>query len=173
MAGAARKYGFTLRGEDIDFAGNVDQRTAKSILDFVLGGESTRLPAAPAPGAEAQRPGTVLTRLSLREYLNVHTAKRIPEKITAIGEYLTTNGAADFSKDEVLAQFRIAREAMPGNFNRDFNWAIATGWIAEDGQNPGRFYVTQSGKQAVEGNFSGDLTKNSGIRAVRRKRRRS
>ncbi|MGB7101895.1 MAG: hypothetical protein WBD95_24405, partial [Xanthobacteraceae bacterium] len=89
-----------------------------------------------------------------------------------IAEYLTAGGATDFSKDDVLTQFRIAREAMPGNFRRDFSWAISTGWIAEDPHDPNRFYITQSGKRAVEGNFSKEVTKNSGFRSVRRRRRR-
>lgn len=172
MTGQKRGYIFTLKGEGIDFAGDITHVTARSILDLILGnglsGPSDRVLIR----SEAT-PAKNLPRKSLREFLNEHGAKRIPEKIVAIGEYLTTNGATDFSKDEVLMQFRIAREAMPGNFPRDFSWAIATGWIAEDANNPARFYVTHSGKQAVERSFSGEVTKNSGFRTVRRKRRRS
>jgi hypothetical protein len=164
-------YAFTLKGNEIDFVGNVDQATARSLLNIVLGAKAG---ASPMPGTERAGSGTNdPPHTSLREFLNAHDAKRIPEKIAAIGEFLTRNGAADFSKDDVLKQFRVAREAMPANFHRDINWAIATGWIAEDAQNAGRFYVTQSGKKAVDGKFSGEVTKNSGFRSVRRKRRRS
>ena len=171
MTSGKRVYAFTLKGEGIDFAGSVDQPTARSLLDVALGGKplsSFELPKSESSTSKAGSPP-----ISLREFMNAHSAKRIPEKIVAIGEFLTRKGTADFSKDDVLAHFRIAREAMPGNFRRDFNWAIATGWVAEDSQNPGRFYVTQSGKQAVDGKFSDDVTKNSGFRSVRRKRRRS
>jgi hypothetical protein len=168
MSGGKRSYAFTLKGDGIDFAGAVDQFTARSLLNVVLGAKSSSSHELPGVGREQ---GTASNPpISLREFLDGHGAKRIPEKIVVIGEYLTTNGAVDFTKDDVLSHFRIAREAMPGNFPRDFNWAIATGWVAEDVKNPGRFYVTQSGKQAVDGNFSREVTKNSRFRSVRRKR---
>ena len=170
MPSGKRGYDFTLKGEGIDFVGAVDQATARSLLNVVLGSKS--ISTVPSK-TEHEKSRAVRPPISLREFLNAHGAKRIPEKIVAIGEYLTASGAADFSKDDVLTQFRMAREPMPGNFRRDFAWAIATAWIAEDVQNPGRFYVTQSGKQAVDESFSGEVTKNSGFRSVRRKRRRS
>lgn len=172
MAGQKRSYVFTLKGEGIDFAGDVTQVVARSLLDVILKGGPTVSTDKLSLGDGAS-PSNNLPRKSLREFLNDHAAKRIPEKIVAIGEYLTANGAADFSKDEILTQFRIAREAMPGNFRRDFSWASATGWIAEDIADRNRFYVTQSGKLAVESNFSDEATRNSGFRSVRRKRRRS
>ncbi len=162
-------YAFTLKGDGIDFAGHVNRSTARSLLDVVLGRTSN-----PPRDPQAVK-GQIrdVPKQSVREFLNDHGAKRIPEKIAAIGEYITAHGATDFSKDEVLTQFRVAREVMPANFRRDFSWAIATGWIAEDPDHPGRFYITQSGKQAVGGSFSSDVTKNSGFRSVRRRRRRS
>jgi len=171
MAGQKRGYAFTLKGEGIDFSGDVTQVVARSLLDVILRSGSTDQSDKSIGGGATST--NDLPRKSLREFLNDHRATRIPEKIVSIGEYLTANGAADFSKDEVLTQFRTAREAMPGNFRRDFSWAIATGWIAEDMANHNRFYVTQSGKQAVDSNFSNETTKNSGFRSVRRKRRRS
>jgi hypothetical protein len=171
---AERKLGyvFTLKGEGIDFTGAVDQPIARSLLDVVLASGNSSPPTNRRTDNETARVKNP-PRQSLREFLSEHGTKRIPEKIVAIGEYLTTNGAADFSKNDVLTQFRIAREAMPGNFGRDFNWAIATGWIAEDAGTPGRFYVTKSGEQAVDRNFSSEVTKNSRFRSVRRKRRRT
>ena len=72
-----------------------------------------------------------------------------------IGEYLIRNGTADFSKDEVLAQFRIAREVMPGNFRRDFSWAIATGWIAEDCPQSGSLLCNAVGQTGGRRKFFG------------------
>jgi hypothetical protein len=172
MAERTGGYAFTLKGEGINFVGDVTQVIARTLLDVILKGGSPD-PSDKLSNRDGATSANSLPRKSLREFLNDHEAKRIPEKIVTIGEYLTVNGAADFSKDEVLTQFRIAREAMPGNFRRDFSWAVATGWIAEDIAHHNRFYVTQSGKQAVSGNFSDEITKHSGFRSVRRKRRRS
>ena len=165
-------FAFTLKGEGIDFKGDVNQATARALLNVALGGDASSTTGLHNARGEKVS-SSKLPPTSLREFLNAREAKRIPEKIVAIAEYLTANGAADFSKDDVLTQFRVAREAMPGNFHRDFSWAIAAGWISEDSKNPGRFYTTQSGKNAVEKNFSREITKNSGVRSVRRKRRRS
>jgi hypothetical protein len=172
MADRKRGYAFTLKGDGMDFSREVDEPTARSLLNLALGGGVPASLAAAkggsgSPGASTQAP------TSLREFLNNHHAKRIPEKIVTIGEYLTSNGAADFSKDDVLTQFRVARELMPGNFRRDIIWTIANGWIAEDVKNSGRFYVTQAGKRAVEEKFSKEIKKKSGFRSVRRNRRRS
>lgn len=167
MKGRDEEYAFTLKGAGIDFAGRVNQARARSMLDIAIG-----VKPAPIGKAEAEKPGYSLPSESPREFLNSSGAKRLPEKIVAIGEFLSARGEADFSKDEVLREFRLAREAMPGNFSRDLRWAIATGWIAQDSEDPKRFYVTQSGKDALEAKFSGETTKNSGFRSLRRKRRR-
>jgi len=170
------RYDFTLKGDDINFAGSVGTAVARSMLDLAMGVRTPSTSESESDGVGKREKGREVVgapEMSVREFLNAHNARRIPEKIAAIGEYLNSGGTEDFSRDDVLAQFRIAREAMPGNFRRDFNWAIATGWIAEDPKTLARFYVTQSGKQAVDANFSGEITKNSGFRTVRGKRRRA
>ena len=125
---AKRSYAFTLKGEGIDFTGHVSHGIARSLLDIVLGSEAHD---PRSDGPTAKRQANDPPKMSVREFLNDHGAQRIPEKIATIAEYLTAGGATDFSKDDVLTQFQIAREAMPGNFRRDFSWAISTGWIAE------------------------------------------
>ena len=114
---------------------------------------------------------TSLPQGSLREFLDYVTATRNPEKIVAIAEYLSARESkADVSKDEVLAQFRVARELVPANFSRDFAWALSIGWIAEDAHNMGRFYVTKTGKAAIQERFSREIKKKSGIKPARRRR---
>jgi hypothetical protein len=169
MVGEERLYAFSLKGAGMNFAREVDEPTARALLHIALGGpaavqdEQTK----PASNRREQKSGSQ----SVREFLNEHQAKRNPEKIAAVGEYLASTGVSSFSKDDLLSQFRIARESMPRNFRRDLTWTVATGWIAEDPQNPGNFYVTQTGKNAVEGNFSAEIKKKSGFRSVRRRRR--
>ena len=169
MATKERLYAFSLKGTGMNFARQVDESTARALMHIALGG------SAPAEDESAKsqpsRPTQVSGTRSVREFLNEHQAKRNPEKIAAVGEYLMSIGVSNFSKDDLLSQFRTARETMPRNFGRDLAWAIATGWIAEDPQSPGSFYVTQSGKLAVEANFSAEIKKKSGFRSVRGRRR--
>ena len=112
--------------------------------------------------------------MSLREHLTATEAKRNPDKILAIADYLERiEGLHGFSKDDIKARFRTAGESPPGNFPRDFSWTVSNGWIAEDAQTKGQFYVTRTGQSAVEAGFSDDVTKTSKLRSSRRRRNRS
>lgn len=134
-----------------------------SIQNEVKGGQKKReTPAAPGGGQ----------RMSLREFMDATNAQRNPDKITAIGQYLIEHeGAEDFTRESVKAQFRIARETAPKNFPRDFNLAAASGWIAEDTKKPGHFYVTKTGRDAIEGKFATEIRRAGPQSSNRRKRR--
>jgi hypothetical protein len=111
--------------------------------------------------------------MSLREFLTDADAKRMPDKIVTIGEYLMSQaGQEDFSGDDVRDRFRAAGEVAPANFSRDFKWTISNGWVAEDPKNPGRYYVTQTGRAAIQAKFSDEVKKKSGFKPVGRRRRR-
>jgi hypothetical protein len=166
-------YRFTLKGKGLDFENEVGLPVARQLLNVAMGGapaSSTR-PAAHEGGFEAAESIQSPLQHSLREFLDYVEAKRNPEKIVAIGEYLAVHERrADFSKDDVLGQFRVAREAVPGNFPRDFTWALSIGWIAEDAHNRGRFYVTKSGKAAIQERFPKAIKKKSVMKSARRRR---
>src|SRR5712691_8139358 len=160
MADAAKtSYSLTLKGEGISVSRDVDQSIARAIVELVLGGGIQ--PTIPASKA-GERSSTThvnahLARLSLREFLDQAEPKRNPDKIVAIGEYIIQHDKqADFTRDDLKARFRNAGEPVPGNFPRDFIWAISNGWVAEDAHNPRHYYVTQKGKTAIAEKFSSE-----------------
>lgn len=104
--------------------------------------------------------GVQTRRTSLREFLDDHEATRNPDKITAIGAYVEqVEGKDGFTKEDVRLKFRSAGEAPPGNFGRDFTWAVQSGWIAEDPQHADTFFVTKKGRAAIDAKFSKDVQK--------------
>jgi hypothetical protein len=176
MTDAAKtSYSLTLKGEGISVSRDVDQSVARAIMELVLGGvEPPRLGTMTNERASSSPANTQLTRLSLREFLDQAEPKRNPDKIVAIGEYIIQHDKQpEFTRDDVKARFRNAGEPVPANFPRDFNWAISTGWIAEDAHNAGQHYVTQKGRTAIAEKFSGEIKKKSGFKPGGRRRRRS
>lgn len=159
-------YRFILQGEGIDVDRQVNQAIARHLLNVALAeGDAEPIPAV---SSVVPRAGD---RKSLREFLDEVRAQRNPEKIVAIGDYLdVSEKLPDFSREDIRGKFRAAGEAPPGNFGRDFAWAISNGWIAEDVQNKGRFYVTKTGKEAVGAKFSAEIKQKSMIKPQRRKR---
>lgn len=168
-------YSLNLKGDGLSISRDVDQATARAIVDLVLGDAATptvRQKIVQDGGARiglGASPGSA--RLSLREFLDVAEAKRNPDKIVTIGEYIITHERqVDFTREDVKARFRNAGEAAPANYARDFNWTISNGWIAEDPNNRDRYYVTQKGKAALGQKFSLDIKRKSGIRLSNRRR---
>src|SRR5690606_38433132 len=87
-------------------------------------------------------------------------AKRNPDKILAIAAFLReATGAEDFSADEIKAYFPKAGEKVPANYNRDFKWVISSGWMAENHQQPDRFYITNTGRRALSEKFPKEFVK--------------
>jgi hypothetical protein len=147
-------YSLSLKGRGISIARNVDQATARAIVDIVLGGA----PAAKLPIQIGKAPDTVPVSdgLSVREFLDQSEPTSNPERIAAIGEYVAAyEGQGGFTKDQVSARFRSAGEPAPRNLRRDFARTISRGWIAEDTRNPGTYYVTRKGKTAIADKFRG------------------
>jgi len=113
--------------------------------------------AAPAGQVHPAHPDPAT---SVREYLDETGAKRIPDKITAIGLYLKEHSQqAEFTRDDVVTGFEGAAESVPKNLNRDIKWTLKAGWIAEKTGKKGQYYVTKSGKTAVEQSFPKELVK--------------
>jgi hypothetical protein len=170
-------YSLNLKGEGMSLTRDVDQATARAIVDLVLGGSASGL-APSQKGLDSvlkspQTPASSNARLSLREFLDSAEAKRNPDKIVGIGEYIMAHDRQQaFTRDDVKGRFRNAGESPPGNYGRDFAWTISNGWIAEDPSNPGHFYVTQKGKAALAAKFSKEIKKKSTIKPTSRRKRR-
>ncbi|MGQ0661963.1 hypothetical protein [Sphingosinicella sp.] len=172
-------YELKIDGSGLSLSRTIDESALRGILHVILGGgplqgapDTTKL-IGPESTASAAQLGSK-NRLSLREHLTATAAKRNPDKILAIADYLErVEGLHGFSKDDIKARFRAAGESPPGNFPRDFSWTVSNGWIAEDAQSKGQFYVTRTGQSAIEAGFSDDVTKTSKLRSGRRRRGRS
>jgi hypothetical protein len=156
-------YKFSLTGPGVSISQDLDQSKALAMLHVAWGENSMRLAAASIgqsemPADQASLANEVRKQpLSLREFLEANAGRSNPTKIATIGRFMRDHeNQGDFGREDVRARFRTAGEPLPGNFARDFQAALQAGWIAEDHQNRGRFYVTRRGDDAIERHFEGD-----------------
>lgn len=106
---------------------------------------------------------------TLGEFLTETGPKTFPQKICATGYYLTdVKGSANFSRDDVKAALRQAREDMPQNFNRDWSVATSSSFIAAEERDADSFYIPKTGRTAVESNFT-DLPKRRAAKKAAKK----
>ena len=148
-----KRFSLRLSGDGINIEQEIDQRTAAQIVQIAIGGGAPT--NYPGPSLESARPVERAT-LSLREYLDEVGAKKKPDQITTIAQYVCEfEGQSDFGRDDIRSRFIAAREPAPGNFPRDFAIAERSGWIAEVHGKKGRYYVTTKGAQAIGSNFGG------------------
>ena len=87
------------------------------------------------------------------EALKISGAETYSEKIVALAAYVLKDGRETFKPNDVKTEFRRAREKLPGNFRRDLNNAIRSGWIAEDQNANGEYYLTNKTDGILEGRF--------------------
>jgi hypothetical protein len=149
-------YHLKLSGPGVTIDKSIDQSSALTIVQIVLGG--TLLAGQSQPDVPQPSPSSVRTPpMSLREYVEGAAARTNPERLAAFGGYLRDHGdQPDFARDEIKACFKNAGEPLPANFPRDFNNTLQEGWLAEDHKNPGRYYVTRKGDEALKRKFGND-----------------
>ena len=164
-------YKLKLEGGGLTVDRLLSEDQAREIVAIVMGGTT--------PAATLTRSATskVTPRASgqtgLREYIDAVAAVRKPEVVLAIGAYLIDVLAHEhFSRDDVRAQFKNAGESVPANYSRDFRWAVTAGWIAPDPEAEARFFVTDTGRQALDQKFPDEVRKKTRQgKGGRRKRR--
>lgn len=88
-----------------------------------------------------------------RDALEVSGAQKNPEKIVALAAYFLQDGSDTFKPDDVKAAFRRGRETPPANFTRDLGLAIAAGWVVEDKDVAGEYYLTNKTDGILDGGF--------------------
>lgn len=164
-------YSLSLEGGGLTVQRDVSEAVAFEILRIVMSGgrgAPQERGVAPAVGRSDGR------STSLREYFDEVQPKRNVDRILAIACYLdVARGVDSFGPDEVKKEFRRAGEAPPGNYSRDFRWAVSAGWIAET-EESGQYFVTQKGRDAVNAKFSDEIKKATGVsKAGRRRRQKS
>jgi hypothetical protein len=127
----------------------------------------------PAGDTRSPLPQAVLTP---KQALEASGAKINSEKIVAFAALVHRQSGRDtFTLDDVRPLFKQAREAAPGNLNRDLSAAIANGWVAE-AEDSGEYYVTGKVSDVLETGFDGlrsgkspsSRTRSSGSRRTRK-----
>lgn len=161
-------YAVSIDGNGIKIQKSVPAHIARQMVNVIMGGA---IPCEPVSRQEApvsknsssgtgHAPPSGGRRTSLREFLDESKASRNPDKITAIAEYLVVHEAIElFTRDDIKGRYRVAGEAAPANFPRDFAWAVKNGWVAEDTKTQGSYYVTQKGRAAIDNKFSDEVRK--------------
>lgn len=158
----------SIQGAGLKFERDIPDAVVLRILKLVLTGGG-QIDDSPVAEDRADN-GTGARREALAEFYRRVAPKKNPQRLTVIAAYLQSRlGRSSFTHDDLRSQFRHVGESAPANLPRDFRDAIAEGWIAEDHDAPGQFYVTQSGLDAVDAAFSAEDAKRGG-RSRRRRR---
>jgi hypothetical protein len=168
---ARPSYKVAVEGPGLNVNKEVAEDTTRQIIDILLGGTSTAPASVSRLVVGATGGSQTGPTPSLREYMDAAGAGRNPEKIVAIGRYLTSElGHQGFTRADVKAQFKNAGEATPGNYSRDFTWAVSNGWIAPDAS--GAYYVTKKGENAMDRQFPTEVRRATKQARKARKRTR-
>ena len=168
------EYELILKGNGVTIERKVPESVALSVIALVMGGAPAHTPlqrrssAADAPlGGRAAGLG-----VTVGEFMTAVEAKRNPDKILAFGAYLMDEMSREtFTRDEVKSMFQRAAEPVPGNFHRDFTWAVSNRWLGEQADAPGAYYVTATGRKALERKFAAEVKAASKLPRRRRPRR--
>jgi len=174
---------FTLRleGGGVIVEREVDEATALDIITAVMGrGNLSRVVTAGHAGARttdlprSSTPRSGGLAPSARGYIEQYEAKRNVDKILALAAYIADTREHDtVTPDDVKREFRNAAEPVPGNYARDFRWAVQNDWLALADGYPGEYYVTSKGRDALKNKFSADVKKGTGVKQTSRRKRTS
>jgi hypothetical protein len=172
-------YKLRLEGGGVVVNREVDEAVALQIIAAVMGGGSLpRVFSAGQGGARAVDlprsgpPRSGVVGLSPREHMEEFEPKRNVDKILALAAYVADAREQDtFTPDDVKREFRNASEPVPGNYSRDWRWAVANGWLAKADGAPGEYYVTTKGRDALSAKFSDEVKKTTGVTKTSRRRR--
>ena len=119
---------------------------------------ATVVPKGAAPVQDVSHAIPQPTRQAVGEYVRSTGATKNAEKITAIGAWLQDHLEKEsFARDDVKAQFKNIGERPPQNWSRDFQSTIPLGWIAPDHDDPNAFWVTKSGRDAIDAKFASEI----------------
>lgn len=158
-----------IEGDGLTIARVIPETLVLPIMRLLLNpaAASGSLQEEPTPG----RPTPDGRRTALAEFYRSISPKRYPEKLTVIGAYLQQElGRASFTSDDLKGQFRAVNEPAPANLARDLRTALGNGWMAPEPDDPNQYFVTQSGLDAVESQFTAAAPRRGA--AARRARRR-
>lgn len=149
-------YKLSLKGEGIALERDVPKDIALSVINIVLGSPTKR--GTSSTGEAGQPPpeqSEAKARVTPGEFIEEQNAGTNPEKIAAFGLYLKDmRGQENFTREDIKAMFREAHETAPANFGRDFRAALTSNWIAVESDSSDRYFVTTTGRKAVNDQFA-------------------
>lgn len=173
---AESTYELTLKGAGFTVERTIPESLALSVVALIMGGDGSRV--APRRGASGAAASSIRSgagqdlAMTVGEFLTEVEAKRNPDKILAFGAYLMDEmGRETFTRDEVRSMFQKAAEPVPGNFHRDFTWAIQVRWLGEQPGTPGAYYVTKTGRTALGNKFAKEVKASTKLPRRRRPRK--
>jgi len=168
-----------LTGPGLDFEKDIDAEKVSSIIQLCL---STCVPQNTPPLKETKtienssNHSSSLSKNnpSLVEWFNRFSPKRNPDKILCFASYLIdVQGRECFEPDEIKPLFQKCGEPIPKNFPRDFRWTISNGWLDESLENSGQFFITNTGRQALESNFDPEILKKTKAPELKKRKRKT
>ncbi len=158
-------YSLTVTGRGVTVKRTITDDQLVTVLGIVLGGTpmvaNTMAPTA-MTGLRTQGSsrGSGRPAVALREFLNQAAPKTFPQKLVVLALYQRESQGKDFTgRDEFKALLQRAGEGIPKNLGRDISNAVKAGWLEEDHEELGRYYVTRTGEEAVRNGFNGDGAK--------------
>ena len=134
---AARQYRIKLTGPGLDLETDVTPEQAAHILEVCL--TDSRLGRS----------------RTLVEHLNRFDTKENPDKILCFASHIVdVLGCKSIEPEAIKLCYRKCGEPIPRNFPRYFREAILNRWLDELPNDPGRFYITGSGRKALQAKFT-------------------
>ncbi len=178
------KYSLKLSGEGLNLEQDIAPEIAHAIVRLVFGGPASQplgmapvqqIPALPHGHVALPVPaGAGSTALSVREFLEAHNAKRIPEQIATIALFLKQHeNMPVFGRKDLIRSFEGAQEPVPKNLPRDISWTVKNAWIAPKTGSKNSYYLTGTGENAVVAKFPDDVKKKTKLPVNSRKKRKS
>jgi hypothetical protein len=160
----------TINGEGLSFEKETDMLKAGQIIAFLS--SDTSIQQSGTQQYSSQN-GVLLApdtqRRSPRMALMESDAKTNAEKIVVLANFICErNGTSSFSSKEIQVEFKKAGESLPKNFTRDFNQAVASGYILENDEQ-GDFILTDLGLEVLSSGFDGFRQNVNGTASKKRK----
>jgi hypothetical protein len=141
----------TINGK-VGYEDEITPAQAAKIIAFLESGDDAAVSLGDgAVDQQADKGGGVKKVESAREALDVSGATKNPEKVVALAAYVMQDGGETFKVEDVKAAFRRARETAPGNFPRDLDKAITSGWVGDAGN--GEYFLTAKVDGVLDGDF--------------------
>jgi hypothetical protein len=173
----ADEFRVTIAGPGFKLDRPIDGNVVAQITALVFGGAAFQQPAPYAlgrrvggdevvdldhDGGDTQQSGGRAIEQTLGEYLEEVAPKTVVDKITAVGEFLYLNeDMQDFSTEDFKRALLDIRDDVPKNISRDFSTALQSRYISKAAGSDKRYFVTKTGRAALENHFPRPARKRS------------